>query len=499
MASVFKLAGNPTWIVEFTDYQGRRRRRTSGTTDKRTAERVGAKYEADEALRKSGIVDPRLEAFAKEDQRPFKDHVTDYVEHLKLAGRVPHHCADVKRQLLMLSEVARVDRLSGITAATVERVLEHRGEKLNNGARTLNKARGAFLAFVRWAVKVGRMRENPLATVPRMDELNDRKRRRRALTDKEIASLFHVAEQRGRLAFYATALYSGLRRSELGRLTWGDVDLDAGTITVREGKAKHRIDAVPVHPDLAGHLRGIRPEIPHPSARVFTEVPDFDARRADFEAAGIAEVDSEGRRADLHALRATLATLLARQGVQVQVAQRIMRHSTVDLTLRSYTKLRIDDLAGGMSRIAAVVPKAAEASESAAAATGTHGGGGVSENLRTQATGSRPAVASRCDDSTSDSHFDDGCNASTDDDLCEPLQLVACGAEGGDRTLTSLRTVDFESGSAPGNAAPSQRNPTYLDVSDPVLARLVAAWPTLGEPIKAAVLALVSTATGTKA
>jgi hypothetical protein len=32
-----------------------------------------------------------------------------------------------------------------------------------------------------------------------------------------------------------------------------------------------------------------------------------------------------------------------------------------------------------------------------------------------------------------------------------------------------------------------------------VLARLVAAWPTLGEPIKAAVLALVSTATGTKA
>src|SRR5207244_653403 len=46
-------------------------------------------------------------------------------------------------------------------------------------------------------------------------------------------------------AFCALALDTGARRSELARLTWGDVDLDAGTLTI-----ERQLDAAGVAPHL---------------------------------------------------------------------------------------------------------------------------------------------------------------------------------------------------------------------------------------------------------
>jgi hypothetical protein len=77
-------------------------------------------------------------------------------------------------------------------------------------------------------------------------------------------------------------------------------------------------------------------------------------------------------------------------------------------------------------------------------------------------------------------------------------------AEGGTRTLTSLRTPDFES----VNPTPESANPSDVTdkpplrlarplaqelqnrPSDPALARIVEAWPKLPEAIRKAMLAL---------
>ena len=55
-------------------------------------------------------------------------------------------------------------------------------------------------------------------------------------------------------------------------------------------------------------------------------LPTNRTRRADFERAGIELIDEQGRYADLHALRTTLATLLTKEGVAPQLAREIMRH-----------------------------------------------------------------------------------------------------------------------------------------------------------------------------
>lgn len=77
--------------------------------------------------------------------------------------------------------------------------------------------------------------------------------------------------------------------------------------------------------------------------------------------------DNEGRVIDLHALRTTLGTQLARAGVTPQVAQRVMRHSDYRTTLKHYTVLGLTDTAKAVARLPGVKP----AGDQVQAATGT--------------------------------------------------------------------------------------------------------------------------------
>jgi integrase len=61
---------------------------------------------------------------------------------------------------------------------------------------------------------------------------------------------------------YLLAVWTGLRRSEIRRLTWCDVQIDAlpGKILLRAGTTRsRRADALPIHPQLAEDLRAWRP------------------------------------------------------------------------------------------------------------------------------------------------------------------------------------------------------------------------------------------------
>ena len=57
----------------------------------------------------------------------------------------------------------------------------------------------------------------------------------------------------------------------------------------------------------------------------------------DLQAAGIPYVDESGRFADFHSLRHTTGTLLASANVHPKVAQSLMRHSDINLTMSRYT------------------------------------------------------------------------------------------------------------------------------------------------------------------
>ncbi|MFG0284267.1 MAG: tyrosine-type recombinase/integrase [Phycisphaerales bacterium JB039] len=227
-----------------------------------------------------------------------------------------------------------------------------------------------------WAVKRGRARSNELRVVPALDERKDRRRIRRPLTDDELSRLLAVAEARGRKAWYLAAVLAGLRKSDLQRLMWADIDFDAMVITIATGKAR-RLDHLPLHPELAEELQRLRDERqPGPRSRVFPTTVTDQTRLRYFLRAGIAREivlldhrgepimvgkrnprpktrivteDTEGRVIDLHALRTTLGTKLARAGVAPQIAQRIMRHGDYRTTMKHYTVLELTDMAAALA------------------------------------------------------------------------------------------------------------------------------------------------------
>jgi integrase len=57
-----------------------------------------------------------------------------------------------------------------------------------------------------------------------------------------------------------------------------------------------------------------------------------------------------------HDLRGTTATLLARSGVGLVIAQRILRHSDPRLTANIYSRVDLADLQAGIDRIAIPSP-----------------------------------------------------------------------------------------------------------------------------------------------
>lgn len=396
--TLYRRNGRGPWLASWYDHTGRRRENSTRTTDRAAAERILAKHVADTALRREGVIDPTRDRFMIEGRRPIREHIAAYIAHCEHVGQAPRHVAQKREHLARLIEVAGVTRLGELTTDALERRLVDM-KSAGRSARSLNFARQIAVAFFGWCVRTGRAESSPLMTVPKQDEGRDRRRIRRALTNDELSRLLAVAREHGRDAWYLAALHAGLRRGDLQRLTWADVDFTNGTLRIRHGKAK-REDIVPMHEQLAEALRARHTATRAlPTARVFPQTVQNETRLLDFLRAGIARreavtdgngepilvgsgirarpltrivcEDDEGRVVDLHALRTTLGTQLARAGVAPQIAQRIMRHSDYRTTLRHYTVLGLDDTAKAVAQLPSV-PTSGRAFE-LAAATGTEG------------------------------------------------------------------------------------------------------------------------------
>jgi integrase len=154
-----------------------------------------------------------------------------------------------------------------------------------------------------------------------------------------------------RAVLYTVALASGLRREELASLTPASFRLDASppVVVTPASYCKNGEEAVQPLPGhvadgLRGWLRG------KPIERPVFDLPQSTAEmvRADARAAG---VDPDGL--DMHALRHTYITNLARSNTPIAITQKLARHSDPKLTLGVYTHLDLED---GRAAVEASVP-----------------------------------------------------------------------------------------------------------------------------------------------
>src|SRR5262245_40129660 len=345
------------WYIEFKDHRDGRHR-IPAFTDKAMSEDLGRKLERLAEARGSHRAPPadllpwiedlspklaeRLLALGLLDRahlaiaRPLLEHVEDFHQAL-LPERNKRHVEQI---------VAKVKRVIGgcsfkvwqdIQADAVDRYLR----TLRSGAdpvgiQTSNYYLGAMRQFCRWMVAHGRVSASPLNVLRPLNAAVDRKRVRRALTEKELTSLLRAAERgpvrvgmtgKERALIYRLAVETGLRAGELRSLTKASFDLTTSsppTVAVEAAYSKRRRrDVLPLRADtakaLAAWLRNRKS-----SARAF-DLPSQSAVRkafgADLAKAKVKDPKNRLNAVDFHSLRHTFLTNLARAGVHPKTAQ----------------------------------------------------------------------------------------------------------------------------------------------------------------------------------
>jgi integrase len=349
------------WYIEYGDASGRWIRRKAGIT-KEQAQDALRKAEADVLSEKNGL------PVQKASESSCRRLVAAYLE-AQRTRVTAYHLGDLTRRLKYVLDKTRAATVRHLTPEAIERLLSELADK-GRSARSLNCYLQAIKGCLAWAVRTRKLPYSPLDCVQRRPETL-KARRRRALSEDEIARLLQAAAggplrratesykgghdgtprlslakqarlaEQGREAvlIYRLMIEAGLRRNEVRTLAWEDVDLEAGTLTIRAHNAKNRKEAtVPLTPGLLAALarwRDARPSadggpVVRLSSRLLRHLND------DLEAAGIPKKDAGGSTVDLHALRHTYGTRLVASGVDIKTAQMLMRHSSPILTLGIY-------------------------------------------------------------------------------------------------------------------------------------------------------------------
>lgn len=230
--------------------------------------------------------------------------------------------------------------------------------------KTIANALATLQSVLRFARRRGWIVADPVEQLePEERPRPPRRKRGRVLGREEVGRLLDCCPPAGRLQV-ETALYTGLRISELLGLVWADIDLTAGLIRVRaqlsrahQGEPPRRVPPktpasireIPLLPQLAERLVAHRRETPFASATdwVFSTSRGTPygvrnvARRVLRNAADDAGLNTgEGPPLRFHDLRHTLAShLIVDLGLDVAQVSRILGHARVTITLDVYTHL----------------------------------------------------------------------------------------------------------------------------------------------------------------
>jgi integrase len=124
--------------------------------------------------------------------------------------------------------------------------------------KTTANALATLHSVLRFALRHGWIVIDPVARLERGERPRPAPRVHRVLGRDEVARLLACCAERYR-SLVATALFTGMRISELLGLVWGDVDLDAGVIHVRAqlSRAHHGSPSTRVAPKTRAAVRDI--------------------------------------------------------------------------------------------------------------------------------------------------------------------------------------------------------------------------------------------------
>lgn len=162
--------------------------------------------------------------------RKVSEVVADLLRARTADGMSARYLGDLRVRLGRFVRSFGEEMIAGISASRIDVWL--RG--LGVGSVTRNTFRRRLAVLFNFAKRRGYVTENPVADVERAKE---RETEIAILSVGELARLLECASS-DMLPFWTIGAFAGLRRAEIERLTWAEVDFEADVIEVKASKSK---------------------------------------------------------------------------------------------------------------------------------------------------------------------------------------------------------------------------------------------------------------------
>ncbi len=336
--SVIKRSDRPGWWVRlpYKDDLGKQRLIQRKVENKTEGQKLLKKLLNEIEQHGSNIIDGDRMTFEQlathfEQRKVF---APVYKNETKVAGMRSYK--SVKSRLKTLIECLGTRHIKLITHADLEKFRMQRlqttiGEKHRNQGReltvtTVNREMQLLRSILNYAKRQGWIARNPFELGDSLISAAEEGRRTRILTRAEEARLLDVCvKERAHLRpLVIVAVDTGMRRGEILKLCWADVDFNAQLITVQAMNSKTaRERVIGMTSRVYAELRKLQEAAPFGYAGLVFGLTDF--KRAWESALGLAEV--EGFR--FHDLRHTAGTRMIEGKMSPAEVMRVLGHTTM--------------------------------------------------------------------------------------------------------------------------------------------------------------------------
>lgn len=333
MGTVFKQ--NDKWYIGYS-FQGKRYKRAIGKSKKKAKE-VLRKIEADLINEKFNLPARKKMTFAELSEYWLENHS-------KINNAPSQYAKNRERIENHLKPYFGKTEISHVTPRMIDEYKQSKHAKISPATvnRTLAILRKMFNDAMRW----GFMAMNPMTYVKQLREPEKgfdfyAEGEVRIFLQNCSGDFFPVA---------CCAVCTGMRVSEIVSLEWKDVDLERRVIRVErsgDGTTKSKkVRYIPINSNLLKVLADCDKE----SELVFPD-ENGEMRGIDFRNEMKKAADKAGlRKIRMHDLRHTFASNYVIKGGNVVSLQKILGHSTINMTLR-YAHLAPDFMANDIERL----------------------------------------------------------------------------------------------------------------------------------------------------
>jgi integrase len=249
----------------------------------------------------------------------WRQMVAEYHHAKRVEGLQGTSMYETRLTLRHFERLARPASSKQVTQRSLDEFILERGKEV--AKNTLNKDIRNITAFLNWASK-----NRYVASDLKVKEIKVERKPVTALFPQQVRDLIRLVSRYPTLRLRVLlAVTTGLRRGDIEAIRIGDIHFGRNTITTQNRKAKKAMAERPVPEKIMTELSDYVTTLPDGQESLFAYRFSPKKWKMIRRKAGLPELK-------FHDLRKTFASLLAQRGVSTAVTQKLLEHSTPQLT-----------------------------------------------------------------------------------------------------------------------------------------------------------------------